>query len=187
MLVSYHFLCISIIIYNQFNPVLGCDASTTNLSFKCPLHKHETPIGHFDNSDLSLAVRSLPPEVELCASCIPAEGYGVRAKRTIPVGAWIGPYEGKYLKPEDLAPLADTSYMWEVGFVVRMTRSLLTSHRRPKSSQLPYSQQHEGSRRTVQKRKLTVCVNIEKTPVLASRNLGFHCLPFFPSLDLQGR
>lgn len=91
-----------------------CDASTTNLSFKCPLHKHETPIGHFDNSDLSLAVRSLPPEVELCASCIPAEGYGVRAKRTIPVGAWIGPYEGKYLKPEDLAPLADTSYMWEI-------------------------------------------------------------------------
>ena len=65
-------------------------------------------------NQLPLAIRSLPPEVCLCRSGIPGPGYGVCAKRTIPIGAWIGPYEGKFVKPEEMSPTADTSYMWEV-------------------------------------------------------------------------
>ncbi|XP_029196546.2 putative histone-lysine N-methyltransferase PRDM6 isoform X1 [Acropora muricata] len=90
-----------------------CDAGSTDPSFACPRHKHETP-AHRHKSRLSLPLKSLPPEVELCVSSIPGEGYGVCAKRSIPVGAWIGPYEGKYLRPEDLPLFADTSYMWEI-------------------------------------------------------------------------
>ena len=69
-------------------------------------------------SQLPLALRSLPPEVGLCRSSIPGAGYGICAKRTIPYGAWIGPYEGKFVKPEELSPSTDTSYMWEVCIFV---------------------------------------------------------------------
>lgn len=63
---------------------------------------------------MPLALRSLPPEVGLCTSSIPGAGCGICAKRKIPVGAWIGPYEGNFVKPEELSPTTDTSYMWEV-------------------------------------------------------------------------
>ena len=91
----------------------GCDASATDPSFKCPHHQHENTAKKQTNQ-LPLALSSLPPEVGLCASSIPGAGYGVCAKRAIPIGAWIGPYEGKFVKPEDLSSAADTSYMWEV-------------------------------------------------------------------------
>lgn len=47
-------------------------------------------------------------------SSIPGAGCGVCAKQHIPVGTWIGPYEGKRVKWEDVKPSTDTSYMWEV-------------------------------------------------------------------------
>ena len=93
--------------------ILGCDAGSTEPNFQCPLHKPENTAKKQTNK-LPLAVRSLPPEVGLCASSIPGAGYGVCAKRAIPIGAWIGPYEGKFVKPEELLYVADTSYMWEV-------------------------------------------------------------------------
>lgn len=51
----------------------------------------------------------------MCVSSIPGEGYGVCAKQKIPIGAWIGPYEGKFVKPEEISSTSNTSYMWEVG------------------------------------------------------------------------
>lgn len=94
----------------------GCDASLTNTSFQCPNHKH----GNTTNQ-IPLALRSLPPEVELCASSIPGTGFGICAKRAFPVGAWIGPYEGTFVKPEKLYSVKDTSYMWEVSVAHRQS------------------------------------------------------------------
>lgn len=74
----------------------------------------------------------------MCASSIPGTGFGICAKRAFPIGAWIGPYEGTFVKPEELSSVKDTSYMWEVSvahrqsykFVVRRrSRFVLTTHR----------------------------------------------------------
>ena len=77
------------------------------------MHKHDKAVVK-KTSQLPLALRSLPPEVGLCTSTIPGQECGICAKRKIPVGAWIGPYEGKFLKPKELSSTTDTSYMWEV-------------------------------------------------------------------------
>lgn len=66
------------------------------------------------NVKLSYAVASFPDEVKLCVSGIPGAGYGVCAKQHIPVGTWIGPYEGKRVSIDDVTSDTDTSYMWEV-------------------------------------------------------------------------
>lgn len=63
---------------------------------------------------LSYAIASFPEEVQLCVSSIPGAGCGVCAKQHIPVGTWIGPYEGKLVKYDDVKPNTDTSYMWEI-------------------------------------------------------------------------
>ena len=63
------------------------------------------------------AVESFPNEVGLCISGIPGAGYGVCAKQTIPLGTWIGPYEGELVQPEDVLLGADASYMWEVSLL----------------------------------------------------------------------
>ncbi|XP_028519339.1 putative histone-lysine N-methyltransferase PRDM6 isoform X2 [Exaiptasia diaphana] len=62
----------------------------------------------------SYAVSSFPDEVQLCWSGIPGAGYGVSAKQHIPIGTWIGPYEGRRIRPEDVTKEMDTSYMWEI-------------------------------------------------------------------------
>ena len=77
------------------------------------MHKHDKAVVK-KTSQLPMALRSLPPEVGLCTSTIPGQECGICAKRKIPVGAWIGPYEGKFLKPKELSLTTDTSYMWEV-------------------------------------------------------------------------
>lgn len=96
----------------------------------CTKHKHLETLRQLRDNDknhISRAMSSFPPEVELCISSIPGKGYGVRALRTIPgkgygvravrtipEGTWIGPYEGKQVKPERFTPDIDNSYMWEV-------------------------------------------------------------------------
>ena len=67
-----------------------------------------------EKQKVSNAVKSFPEEVELCRSTIPGAGYGVCTKKMIPLGTWIGPYEGRRLKAEEFVPGQDTSYMWEV-------------------------------------------------------------------------
>jgi len=64
--------------------------------------------------EFSYAISSFPDEVQLCWSSIPGAGYGVSAKQPIPIGTWIGPYEGRRIRPEDVTNDIDTSYMWEV-------------------------------------------------------------------------
>lgn len=51
----------------------------------------------------------------LCVSSIPDAGFGVCTRKHISAGTWIGPFEGKRVRPDDVKPGADMSYMWEVG------------------------------------------------------------------------
>ena len=46
---------------------------------------------------------------------IPYVGCGVCARKWIPAGTGIGPYEGKMVRPEDIKVETETEYMWEVG------------------------------------------------------------------------
>lgn len=66
------------------------------------------------NVKLSYAVASFPDEVTLCLSSIPGTNFGVCAKQHIPVGTWIGPYEGKRISIDDVTVDMNTSHMWEV-------------------------------------------------------------------------
>lgn len=59
-------------------------------------------------------MKSFPDVVQLCKSSIPGKKYGVAAKQHIPVGTWIGPYEGKRINPDEVNPNMDSSYLWEV-------------------------------------------------------------------------
>jgi len=59
-------------------------------------------------------ILKFPDEVCLCTSSIPCVTYGVCARKRILAGTWIGPYEGKLVRPEDINKDTDTQYMWEV-------------------------------------------------------------------------
>jgi hypothetical protein len=61
------------------------------------------------------AILKFPDEVGLCTSSIPGIEYGVCAKAAIPSGTWIGPYEGRLVRPEQIKRETETEYMWEVG------------------------------------------------------------------------
>ena len=74
-------------------------------------HKPETN----EKQRVTYAVASFPPEVQLCESSIPGHLYGVSARQFIPVGTWIGPYEGIRVSAEDVHEGMDLSYMWEVN------------------------------------------------------------------------
>lgn len=63
---------------------------------------------------LTYAVLSFPAEVQLCTSSIPGYTYGVSARLPFPIGTWIGPYEGKRVKAEDITTKSDSNYVWEV-------------------------------------------------------------------------
>lgn len=100
----------------------GCRQERTE---QCQLHgSHQTfkltktvnNNNNINNSAVGLpnAVESFPNEVGLCISGIPGVGYGVCAKQTIPLGTWIGPYEGELVRPEEVLSGTDTSYMWEI-------------------------------------------------------------------------
>lgn len=68
--------------------------------------------------NLSYAIASFPNEVSLCVSSIPGTVFGVCAKQHIPVGTWIGPYEGKRVCPDDVTVDMNTSHMWEVRLLI---------------------------------------------------------------------
>ena len=60
------------------------------------------------------SILKFPDEVGLCTSSIPGIEYGVCAKTEIISGTWIGPYEGRLVRPEEIKDEIDTEYMWEV-------------------------------------------------------------------------
>lgn len=98
------------------------------MSEKCTMHgplqslrklvkaQHSKP-GTEDKIQLTYAMTSFPPEVQLCDSSVPCHCYGVSAQHFIPIGTWIGPYEGIRLSASELRPGTDTSYMWEVLYL----------------------------------------------------------------------
>jgi len=62
----------------------------------------------------SYAIKSFPDVVQLCKSSIPGKTYGVCARQHIPVGTWIGPYEGRKIAPDAINQNVDSSYLWEI-------------------------------------------------------------------------
>lgn len=40
---------------------------------------------------------------------------GIQTAKSLPGGAWIGPYEGKLVKIEEGVPVKKNEYMWEVS------------------------------------------------------------------------
>ena len=57
-----------------------------------------------------------PPGMLPCASSIPGCSFGVHCSRFVPVGTWIGPFEGEVIRPEELTADRENGHMWEVGF-----------------------------------------------------------------------
>lgn len=99
---------------------VGCDVCNEKHDGECPMHgplhslRKMVTTGnsnsHLDNGTLL----KFPDEVCLCTSSIPFVQYGVCARKRILAGTWIGPYEGKLVRPEDVSKNTDTQYMWEV-------------------------------------------------------------------------
>lgn len=77
-------------------------------------HMHKQPSQPLPGERLSYAVKSLPPECMLGVSNSAGEEYGVYTNQLIPTGTWIGPFEGKRIRPCDVTQHMDTSHMWEV-------------------------------------------------------------------------
>ena len=108
---------------NLVNPRLtrpystGCEICREDCDIECPIHGPKHSLKRPDKVEkqkVTNAIKSFPEEVELCRSSIPGAGYGVCTKRAIPLGTWIGPYEGRRLSAQEIVPGQDTSYMWEV-------------------------------------------------------------------------
>ena len=57
-----------------------------------------------------------PPGMLPCTSSVPCSHSGVYCSRFIPVGTWIGPFEGEVVRPDELTADRDNGHMWEVGF-----------------------------------------------------------------------
>lgn len=72
------------------------------------------------------AILKFPDEVGLCTSSIPGIEYGVCAKAAIPSGTWIGPYEGRLVRPEQIKKETETEYMWEVDIFHVIQHDILT-------------------------------------------------------------
>lgn len=72
--------------------------------------------GHTEKANMKrcYAIASFPEEVTLCKSSIPGTNYGVCAKQHIPMGTWIGPYEGRRVTVDDVKTDMNMSHMWEV-------------------------------------------------------------------------
>lgn len=99
----------------SFNSLLlGCHLCRKKYATPCPLHGLSYASTEDNGFHRSKALRSLPPEVCLCRSSVPGAELGVCTRRHIPIGTWIGPFEGKRVRPDDVKPGMDTSFMWEV-------------------------------------------------------------------------
>ena len=103
----------------------GCDVCCNKTQAECAAHGSlpSQKLATAGQKDLRItyAITSFPDEVQLCMSSIPGEGHGVCAKQHIPVGTWIGPYEGRRVRPDDVTPNMNTSYMWEASNVTNNT------------------------------------------------------------------
>ena len=92
-----------------------------------PLHAVRPSIT-LPESQKSYAVSTFPDEVGLCISSIPLAGFGVFARHFIPLGTWIGPYEGLKISIEEgVSRPQQQNFMWEVrGKQFQSSLSILT-------------------------------------------------------------
>lgn len=97
-----------------------CDICNEKHDGECPMHgplhslRKLVSAGQSHSPLENGSILKFPDEVCLCTSSIPCVGYGVCARKRIPAGTWIGPYEGKLVRPEDIKAETETEYMWEV-------------------------------------------------------------------------
>ena len=99
--------------------ILGCDSCHKQHNGPCDANEQLKSIRQvvgntIHDIQLSYAIMSFPSEVQLCTSSIPGYSYGVSAKLPFPVGTWIGPYEGRRVKAEEITLKSDSNYVWEV-------------------------------------------------------------------------
>lgn len=100
-------------------PAKWCDLCQEIRFGECPEHGPLTSLRDpmALSGPKSYAISTFPDEVGLCISTLPLAGYGVFARHFIPVGTWIGPYEGKKISVEEgmkLCKQSDASFLWEV-------------------------------------------------------------------------
>ncbi|NP_001161634.1 PR domain containing 6-like protein [Saccoglossus kowalevskii] len=98
---------------------LWCDICKESHRGECPMHGPLHSLRKLVNADPTMthtpyAVKTLPDEFALCTSSIPGELYGVCAKQRIPVGAWIGPFEGEKVSTDEIKNVNNTKHLWEV-------------------------------------------------------------------------
>ncbi|KAK3746609.1 hypothetical protein QZH41_014516 [Actinostola sp. cb2023] len=97
-----------------------CDLCNEKHDGECPMHgplhslRKLVTTGHSQSPLENGTILKFPDEVCLCTSSIPCVTYGVCACKRILAGTWIGPYEGKLVRPEDINKDTDTQFMWEV-------------------------------------------------------------------------
>ena len=95
--------------------VLVCKTCNKVYAICCPIHSTYNSTDSALEVDWdSYAIKSFPDVVQLCKSSIPGKTYGVCARQHIPVGTWIGPYEGRKIAPDAINQNVDSSYLWEV-------------------------------------------------------------------------
>ena len=73
----------------------------------------------YDKASRNFTDLPVPAELTIKSSHIPNAGLGVFAKKFIPRGVKVGPYEGKLVWKDHVhvEEGTDTSYMWEVSYV----------------------------------------------------------------------
>eukprot|EP00794_Sanderia_malayensis_P009873 gene9873-10883_t len=99
-------------------PAKWCDMCQEIRFGECPSHGplHSVrPSITLPFSQKSYAISTFPDEVGLCISSLPLVGFGVFARHFIPLGTWIGPYEGRKLSAEEgLSRQQQQNFMWEI-------------------------------------------------------------------------
>lgn len=95
--------------------IIVCRTCNKVYAICCPIHPSYKSTDSDSNLDWdSYAIKSFPDVVQLCKSSVPGKTYGVCARQHIPVGTWIGPYEGRRVAPDAIKPDMDSDYLWEV-------------------------------------------------------------------------
>ena len=149
---------------------LGCDICNEKHDGECPMHGPLHSLRKLVNAGQSHSplengsILKFPDEVCLCTSSIPCVGYGVCARKRIPAGTWIGPYEGKLVRPEDIKVETETEYMWEVGTSILSTyKTLCVNGLESARLGINYKVQGCVQRKTVE--TFSAKTNIERIPL----------------------
>eukprot|EP00795_Rhopilema_esculentum_P006075 gene6075-11455_t len=103
---------------DKSKPAKWCDMCQEIRFGDCPAHGplHVVrPSITLPGSQKSYAISTFPDEVGLCVSSLPLAGFGVFARHFIPLGTWIGPYEGRKVSVEEgLSRPQQQNFMWEI-------------------------------------------------------------------------